>query len=422
MKKIMLVLLSLLFLMNSITALNSIEEKEKVAGSETEESRIVIAQPLCTGEMNISYDDQSNVYWYYNGDPVTENGGTCNARVRQYSFEAAPDENITFSVPERAVMKIPGLTFPNGLTGVDPGVFWRIGKYIEADFNWNLDTNYCFTETFTTRHKTGGVFPLMHASYDLHDLYIYETIWRYLGNDQWESLDDGGENWIVAENINRPLLAVATDKENYVIPEGEDILRIKLTITDDDLLCGKPSWVVSVAYYEGKEYVSSETFEIRIDGKDLNSVDQNSGAFGVYIIGGNQGELTIDWNSAGYLPGEYDVNITVFDTDGYHQRIGSYEDATVGPFIVEEYGSQIEKIIHVTKEGTICGDTDASGGQPNIADLTYLVDYLFRYGPAPEPLWTANVDGTGGVNIADLTYFVDYLFRYGPALQCAPIE
>ena len=70
----------------------------------------------------------------------------------------------------------------------------------------------------------------------------------------------------------------------------------------------------------------------------------------------------------------------------------------------------------------ICGDIDASGGNANVADLTYLVEYLFFEGPPPPVLEAANVDGEGGVNVADLSYLVDYLFFEGPEPVCGPIE
>jgi len=64
------------------------------------------------------------------------------------------------------------------------------------------------------------------------------------------------------------------------------------------------------------------------------------------------------------------------------------------------------------------GDVDHSG-EINVADLTYLVDYLFFSGPAPPCEEESDVDGSGDINVADLIYLVDYLFFSGPApLPC----
>ncbi|MBU8933727.1 MAG: hypothetical protein KOO62_06935, partial [candidate division Zixibacteria bacterium] len=50
----------------------------------------------------------------------------------------------------------------------------------------------------------------------------------------------------------------------------------------------------------------------------------------------------------------------------------------------------------------------------NIADLTYLVAYLFTGGPPPPCMEEADVNGDGEINIADLTHLVAYLFTGGP--------
>ncbi len=51
----------------------------------------------------------------------------------------------------------------------------------------------------------------------------------------------------------------------------------------------------------------------------------------------------------------------------------------------------------------------------NVADVTFLVAYLFHGGQAPYPLFKADVDGDCEVTVADLTYLVAYLFQSGPA-------
>ncbi len=66
----------------------------------------------------------------------------------------------------------------------------------------------------------------------------------------------------------------------------------------------------------------------------------------------------------------------------------------------------------------ICGDIDASGGAPDIADVIYLVEFMFSGGPAPLNSYAANCDGSPGVNVSDLIYLVDFMFNSGTPLIC----
>ncbi len=64
------------------------------------------------------------------------------------------------------------------------------------------------------------------------------------------------------------------------------------------------------------------------------------------------------------------------------------------------------------------------GGEIDVADLTYLVEFLFKGGPAPLCEDEGNVDGLEGpggpIDVADLTYLVDYLFKGGPEPPACP--
>lgn len=68
---------------------------------------------------------------------------------------------------------------------------------------------------------------------------------------------------------------------------------------------------------------------------------------------------------------------------------------------------------------TLRGDADGTGTL-NVADLTFIANYLFKDGPAPACLDEADTDGSGSINIADITYFVAYLFKGGPAPVACP--
>ncbi|MCK4427754.1 MAG: hypothetical protein KAW16_04655 [candidate division Zixibacteria bacterium] len=62
---------------------------------------------------------------------------------------------------------------------------------------------------------------------------------------------------------------------------------------------------------------------------------------------------------------------------------------------------------------------DANGdGVIDIADATYLINYLFINGPAPDPLAAGDATGGGEVDIADVVYLINYLFIDGPPPEC----
>jgi choice-of-anchor B domain-containing protein len=56
----------------------------------------------------------------------------------------------------------------------------------------------------------------------------------------------------------------------------------------------------------------------------------------------------------------------------------------------------------------------------NVADVTYLVKFLFQAGTPPPCLLEADANGNGSTNIADVTLLVKYLFASGPAPASCP--
>ena len=70
----------------------------------------------------------------------------------------------------------------------------------------------------------------------------------------------------------------------------------------------------------------------------------------------------------------------------------------------------------------LCGNVNGNFPQSvNVVDLTYMVNYLFKGGPAPVPVTNSgdvNCSPNDAVNVVDLTYLVNYLFKGGP-VPCA---
>jgi hypothetical protein len=84
-------------------------------------------------------------------------------------------------------------------------------------------------------------------------------------------------------------------------------------------------------------------------------------------------------------------------------------DGNVGDSLV--YSAQ-------NKSPMLLGDPN-SDGVINVADIIYLVNYLFKGGPLPMPiLESGDSNCDGKVNVADIVYLVAYLFKGGPKPVC----
>lgn len=67
-------------------------------------------------------------------------------------------------------------------------------------------------------------------------------------------------------------------------------------------------------------------------------------------------------------------------------------------------------------------DNADSDGIVSTSDIVYLVNYLFKHGPAPNPLCKADVNHDHRVTVADVVYLVNYLFKGGPPLHLMPVS
>jgi len=61
-----------------------------------------------------------------------------------------------------------------------------------------------------------------------------------------------------------------------------------------------------------------------------------------------------------------------------------------------------------------CGDCNGDG-VIDVGDVVYLLNYLFKNGPAPQPLSLGDVNADTMVDVGDVVFLLNYLFRNGPA-------
>jgi hypothetical protein len=62
------------------------------------------------------------------------------------------------------------------------------------------------------------------------------------------------------------------------------------------------------------------------------------------------------------------------------------------------------------------GDVNGDG-KIDPGDVVYLINYLFREGPSPQPPAAGDANGDCEVNAGDVVYLISYLFKGGPAPQ-----
>ena len=65
----------------------------------------------------------------------------------------------------------------------------------------------------------------------------------------------------------------------------------------------------------------------------------------------------------------------------------------------------------------VCGDANGTGNV-DVADIVYLVAYVFKLGPMSDPLYCSDTNGNGVVDVADIVYLVAYIFKLGPMPIC----
>lgn len=143
--------------------------------------------------------------------------------------------------------------------------------------------------------------------------------------------------------------------------------------------------------------------------------------FDLFATGGNETECTTNADcpseSMSYCSGDYAYSNTTYFSCQYGQCV---EQGGMGSATYCDEGCVDGECVvgtNVTNSSTLCGDVN-SDFSVDISDLLFLVDYQFDYGPAPENMDLANVDGKDGVDVGDILYFVDYIFGNSTSLNC----
>jgi hypothetical protein len=120
-------------------------------------------------------------------------------------------------------------------------------------------------------------------------------------------------------------------------------------------------------------------------------------------------------------PQNYHIPWSVLNGGGTNIASTNYKAmvSTAQPVIGESQSTNYQLKIGYWYGGKpfVCGDVNGTGNV-DIADIVYLVSFLLKHGPEPDPLYCANTNGDSNVNIADIVYLISYLFKHGSMPNC----
>jgi hypothetical protein len=117
------------------------------------------------------------------------------------------------------------------------------------------------------------------------------------------------------------------------------------------------------------------------------------------------------------LVGQYMVKVVVepsVDTGHYSLtiKLDGNEDKPLAQNFPIPPPDQVDSYIYPVIE-YLRGDAN-SDKKTTVSDVVFLINYLFKGGPAPEPVYLGDVNCDGKVTVSDVVYLINYLFKGGP--------
>ncbi|MEZ5359356.1 MAG: M14 family zinc carboxypeptidase [Candidatus Zixiibacteriota bacterium] len=185
-------------------------------------------------------------------------------------------------------------------------------------------------------------------------------------------------------------------------------------------------------------------------GNITTNYDPNGENLGNGITGSSSGWITAKFDLSGYVGQSVYFRFS-YVTDSYVDEEGIYID-DIYPYLVfasetaytgitemsytftaQDTGTYFYRVRAIDAEGQIgayssvvetyalanieCGDVSGDGSV-GIGDAVFLVNLIFRGGPAPISYNASDVNSDGFTNVADAVYIINYIFKGGPAPNC----
>jgi len=159
-------------------------------------------------------------------------------------------------------------------------------------------------------------------------------------------------------------------------------------------------WIVPAAEAAGIFYETGKGYSVPRQGVELDD-----------YAGSGAGGALVDYCGLRYPasgPSTYKVVFFAFPFESVPQTLVDPNNSfTLMRRVVDWFG------LGVASPQYIPGD--ANGDEiVNVGDVVYLVNYLYKNGPAPYPLAAGDANCDEIINVGDVIYLVNYLYKGGP--------
>lgn len=135
---------------------------------------------------------------------------------------------------------------------------------------------------------------------------------------------------------------------------------------------------------------------------------------------GSPQTIEVKLSSANTPSATFDAKALSLDSVSTYTIFANNDSLYSHPITIQiDHGNNgsIDSTIILQNSGYICGDANADT-KVNVGDAVYLINYVFKSGPAPNPLATGDTNADGKVNVGDIVYLINYVFKAGPDPKC----
>jgi hypothetical protein len=258
-------------------------------------------------------------------------------------------------------------------------------------------------------------------------LYLLETYDLWQDHNRWRDLDTN-----YAFGVSAVTLYDMYDLDSYSSETPWTRREDNSFIIMETLYQQGPAWAKAIYDYLYPLTVY-DTLDIRIDSIipgesfvpkvwDFDQRDKDSLVISAYCSQSSDSELVALYreNNSGLFSPSGPVptcESLAFSGDGMVSLLPGGE--LVVTYVDPDMPSRTcSRILKVKSSGNYTYGDANGDGIVDIADVVYLLNYLFAGGPAPVPLAAGDATCDGVVDAADVVYLLNYLFVGGPPPTC----